>query len=103
MCIGRPGEDTPTGEFEVRNKLENPPWMKEGQEPIPFGDPRNPLGTRWIGWSRGGVKTSYGFHGTRDPQSIGTAASDGCIRLLNEDVERLFQVLPEGAPITVAP
>lgn len=101
--IGRPGEETPPGEYTVRNKLENPPWMKEGQEPIPFGDPRNPLGTRWMGWARDGGKTSYGFHGTWEPESIGEAASDGCVRLLNEDAEELFQILPEGAPIRVQP
>jgi hypothetical protein len=99
--IGRPGEETPPGSYTVRNKLENPPWMKEGQEPIPFGDPRNPLGTRWVGWSREGAKTSYGFHGTWDQDSVGRAASDGCVRLLNEDVEELFQILPEGAPVDV--
>lgn len=99
--IGRPGEDTPPGEYTLRNKLENPPWMKEGQEPIPFGDPRNPLGTRWMGWSQGGGRTSYGFHGTWDPASIGQAASDGCIRFANGDVEELFQILPEGAPIRI--
>lgn len=101
--VGRPGEDTPPGDYEVRNKLESPPWMKEGQEPIPFGDARNPLGTRWIGWSKEGVKTSYGFHGTWEPDSIGQAESDGCIRLLNQHVEQLFQILPEGAPICIVP
>jgi len=101
VAIGRPGEDTPPGDYTVRNKLENPPWMKEGQEPIPFGDPRNPLGTRWIGWSKDGAKTPYGFHGTWEPDSIGKAASDGCVRFRNEDVEQLFQVLPEGAPIRI--
>jgi lipoprotein-anchoring transpeptidase ErfK/SrfK len=99
--IGRPGEETPPGDYTVRNKLDNPPWMKEGQEPIPFGDPRNPLGTRWMGWTKDGVKTSYGFHGTWEPISIGQAASDGCIRFTNEDVEELFQILPEGAPIRI--
>jgi hypothetical protein len=99
--IGRPGEETPPGDYLVKNKLENPSWMKEGQEPIPFGDHRNPLGTRWIGWSRDGAKTSYGFHGTWQPESIGQAASDGCVRFLNEDVEELFQILPEGAPIRI--
>ncbi|HEX6883123.1 MAG TPA: L,D-transpeptidase family protein [Planctomycetota bacterium] len=99
--IGRPGEETPVGDYTIRNKLENPPWMKEGQEPIPFGDPRNPLGTRWMGWSREGGRTSYGFHGTWEPESIGQAASDGCVRLLNEDAEELFQILPEGTPVRV--
>lgn len=99
--IGRPGEETPPGDYTVRNKLENPPWMKDGQEPIPFGDPRNPLGTRWMGWSKDGAKTSYGFHGTWEPASIGQAASDGCIRFANEHVEELFQILPEGAQIRI--
>jgi len=99
--IGRPGEDTPPGEYTAIEKTERPSWMKVGQEPIPFGDPRNPLGTRWIGWAHQGGKTTYGFHGTKDPGSIGRADSDGCVRLLNEDVEELFQILPEGAPIQV--
>jgi hypothetical protein len=99
--IGRPGEETPPGEYVAKDKIENPPWMKVGQEAIPFGDPRNPLGTRWVGWMREGQKTSYGFHGTTSPESIGKAESDGCVRFRNEDIETLFQVLPEGASIRV--
>ena len=99
--IGRPGEETPPGRYTVGNKLTNPPWMRAGQETIPFGDPRNPLGTRWLGWFMDGVRTSYGFHGTKDPDSVGKPSSDGCIRFRNEDVEELFEILPEGAPILV--
>jgi hypothetical protein len=101
VCIGRPGEETPPGDYTAKDKIEDPPWMKVGQEAIPFGDPRNPLGTRWIGWQQDGRKTSYGFHGTTEPSSIGGAESDGCVRLRNEDVEVLFRILPEGAPIRV--
>ncbi|MEW6072393.1 MAG: L,D-transpeptidase family protein [Planctomycetota bacterium] len=99
--IGRPGEETVTGNFVVGEKNEDPTWFKLGQDPVPFGDPRNPLGSRWIGWNQGGRPTSYGFHGTRDPESIGQAASDGCIRLLDRDVEELFEILPVGAAIRV--
>jgi hypothetical protein len=99
--IGREGEETPPGEYLARNKIIEPSWMRVGQEPIPFGDRRNPLGTRWIGWYVGEVKTSYGFHGANEPESVGSASSDGCIRLLNEDVETLFEILPEGATILV--
>ncbi len=99
--VGRAGEETPTGEFHAGDKLENPPWMKTGQPMVPFGDPANPLGTRWIGWFQGGAKTSYGFHGTTDPESIGQPSSDGCVRLHNADVEELFRILPEGASILV--
>jgi lipoprotein-anchoring transpeptidase ErfK/SrfK len=99
--IGRVGEETPPGQYTAIEKTEKPTWMKVGQDPIPFGDPRNPLGTRWIGWAREGSKTTYGFHGTREPESIGQAASDGCVRFHNEDVEELFKILPEGTPILV--
>ena len=101
--IGREGEETPTGTYTVGNKLTNPPWMRVGKETIPFGDPRNLLGTRWLGWYMDGVRTSYGFHGTSDPESVGKPSSDGCIRFRNEDVEELFEILPEGAPILVRP
>jgi len=99
--VGRAGEETPPGDYAVKDKIENPPWMKVGQEAIPFGDPRNPLGTRWIGWEQAGRKTSYGFHGTTSPESIGKAESDGCVRFRNEDIEVLFDILPEGAPIRI--
>lgn len=99
--IGRPGEETPAGNYIAGEKLENPPWMPVGREMVPFGDPRNPLGTRWITWERDGVKTSYGFHGTKDPDSVGHASSDGCIRFHNEDVEQLFEILPKGSPLHI--
>jgi len=89
------------GEYVTQDKLPEPPWMKVGQEPIPYGDPRNPLGTRWIAWYQDGFKTGYGFHGTTEPESIGKASSDGCVRLRNEDVEVLFEILPEGALVVV--
>lgn len=99
--IGRPGEETITGDFVAGEKEEKPVWWPAGEEPIPFGDPRNPLGSHWIEWYRGDQPTSYGFHGTNDPASVGFAASEGCLRLLNEDVEILFEILPIGAPIHV--
>jgi len=99
--VGRPGEETITGEFQTGIKKENPMWTRIGHEAVPFGDPRNPLGTRWIGWNQDERTTSYGFHGTKEPDSIGQAASDGCIRFHNDAVEVLFEILPVGAPILV--
>jgi lipoprotein-anchoring transpeptidase ErfK/SrfK len=99
--IGREGEETILGEFTVGEKEEDPMWWRPGQEPMPNADPRNPLGSRWIEWYRDGSPTSYGFHGTNEPDSIGEAESEGCVRLLNEDVELLFEILPLGAPVIV--
>ncbi len=45
-----------------------------------------------------------GIHGTTDPASIGTSASDGCIRMLNQDVEEIFLMIPLNphVPVTIA-
>lgn len=98
--VGRPGHETPPGKYRAGVKQENPSWMRSGYDPVPFGDPENPLGTRWISWDG---RVGYGYHGTWEPEAIGTAASDGCVRLRNEDVERLFEILPVGAEIDVRP
>jgi len=43
----------------------------------------------------------YGIHGTNNPASIGTAASNGCIRMYNEDVNELFNLVSVGTPVTI--
>ena len=100
-AIGREGEETITGEFTTGAKIPEPPWMRVGQPTVPFGDPENPLGTHWITWMQDGRKTSYGFHGTWEPETLGTEASDGCIRLHNDHIAILFEILPVGAPFLV--
>jgi hypothetical protein len=49
-------------------------------------------------WKLGGI---IGLHGTNDPTSIGRDSSHGCIRMLNEDIERLRAILPLGTPILI--
>ncbi|MFN4243825.1 MAG: L,D-transpeptidase family protein [Tepidisphaerales bacterium] len=96
-------DSTPTGLWRVtpENKLRNPTYYSpRGEGIIHADDPMNPLGEFWIGLT--GVegdavgRLSYGIHGTIEPESIGRMASLGCIRLLNEDVERVFEMLFEG-------
>jgi hypothetical protein len=55
------------------------------------------VGTRWIGLNQKG----YGIHGTNAPKSVGHAASHGCIRLRNRDVERLFTMLRVGDAVEI--
>ncbi|WP_421658412.1 L,D-transpeptidase [Leptothermofonsia sp. ETS-13] len=92
IAIGRPGWETPKGTYKVLQKLKNPTWihpLKKGVS-IPAGDPENPLGRYWIGfWTDG--KNWIGFHGTPNPSSVGRAASHGCIRMYNKDIEELYQ------------
>jgi lipoprotein-anchoring transpeptidase ErfK/SrfK len=99
--VGLGAEDgTPTGKWMVRNKLKNPTYYPpRGGDIVSADDPENPLGERWIGLE--GVdgdavgQARYGIHGTIEPDSIGKDASMGCIRLHNEDVEFLFDLLIE--------
>ncbi len=91
---GNPQESpTPIGDFTINSKLVNPPWKN-----IPFGDPRNILGTRWMGFEE---MPSYGIHGTTQPDTVGKALSAGCVRMRNEDVEVLYDLVPMGSKGTV--
>ncbi len=88
---------TPVGEYKVTNKLVNPPWYKPGGGLVPFGDKGNLLGTRWIGINLPG----YGIHGTWEPDTVGKQSSAGCVRLMNEEVEELFKIIPVGTKVTI--
>lgn len=89
---------TPSGKWEVAVKLVNPTYYPpRGGDILPADDPRNPLGERWIGLTGVGGEAlgqaRYGIHGTIEPDSIGQEASLGCIRMYNEDVEFLYDLL----------
>jgi len=87
--IGKAGI-SPIGKFKVKNKLPNPAWTKPGEQ-MAADDPNNPLGERWIG-----VEGDYGIHGTIEPDSIGQAASEGCIRMYEADVEEFYDLIVVG-------
>lgn len=87
---------TPVGTFTITSKLENPVWYKEGAVVLP-NSPQNILGTRWLGFSLAG----YGIHGTTEPQSIGQQITAGCVRVVNSEVEELYDILPIGTEVTV--
>lgn len=78
---------TPVGEFVVQGKLKEPTWWHDGAS-YDYGDPHNPLGTRWIT-----IQSDYGIHGTWAEDSIGQEKSHGCVRMLNKNVEALFELL----------
>ncbi|NUN50389.1 MAG: L,D-transpeptidase family protein [Candidatus Brocadiae bacterium] len=91
---------TPIGTFTVSTKLINPEWTRAGHAAVPFGHPDNPLGTRWMGFAEPGY-TSFGIHGTIKPETIGTHASNGCVRMKNDTVEELFDLAPSGTAILI--
>jgi lipoprotein-anchoring transpeptidase ErfK/SrfK len=61
----------------------------------------NPLGARALYLYRDGRDTYFRLHGTTEPETIGTAVSSGCIRLVNQDVVDLYNRVPVGAPVVV--
>ncbi|MGN1385530.1 MAG: L,D-transpeptidase [Bacillus sp. (in: firmicutes)] len=99
VATGRSNELTPEGVFTIIVKAKNPYYRKLN---IPGGDPRNPLGSRWIGFDAEGTDgRTYGVHGTNAPWSIGQYISNGCIRMHNKDVEWLYEQVPLKSTIAI--
>jgi lipoprotein-anchoring transpeptidase ErfK/SrfK len=97
-------DKTPVGSFVVTERISEPPWWRDDGRTVPFGDKENILGTRWMAIKATGKTPEikgYGIHGTWDTNSIGKAESAGCIRLKNEDVEELFELIPIGTPVVI--
>lgn len=108
--VGRPDRRTPTGNFRVAAKAENPTWVipesirrehiaerGDHRTAIAGGDPDNPLGRYRLTLSR----PRYAIHGTNIPWGPGMTVSHGCIRLYPEDIERLYPAVPVGEPVTI--
>ncbi|MBN1863477.1 MAG: L,D-transpeptidase family protein [Victivallales bacterium] len=101
--IGRQGR-TPSGKFLISNKQKEPVWYNEGRA-IPYGSKENVLGTRWMALQPVGDTDpnlrGYGIHGTWEPDTIGAQASNGCIRLTNDDVNELYYMLPYNTEVEI--
>jgi len=107
--IGREGRSTPLGIMSVERKTEHPTWYvpesirrshAQQGDPLPAvvpPGPDNPLGDYALYLS----KPSYLIHGTNKPFSIGLRASNGCVRLYPEDIERAFKEIPAKTPVVV--
>jgi lipoprotein-anchoring transpeptidase ErfK/SrfK len=95
VAVGTRGELW-VGRTFVSNMRVNPPWTPvDGGGTVRGGIPSNPLGKRalYLDWSL------LRIHGTPSRGSIGRAASNGCIRMLNEDVIELYERVHIGAPV----
>jgi lipoprotein-anchoring transpeptidase ErfK/SrfK len=96
VAVGKPSTPSPQGEFAIIHRIPQPTWYGPKKIVAPGKD--NPLGTRWLGLSAAG----YGIHGTNRPDSIGRAASHGCIRMRNADVEELFELVKLGVTVEIS-
>ncbi|MDD5065139.1 MAG: L,D-transpeptidase family protein [Phycisphaerae bacterium] len=101
--LGQPGMETPTGLWAVKEggKMISPRWTDQVTgKTYEAEDEDYPLGSRWIGLE--GIKgdavgrTGFAIHGTKDPNGIGIAASQGCIRLHNGNAILVYNVLVPG-------
>ena len=72
----------------------------QGKAPVPYGDPQNPLGDWWISLEHD-LHHGIGIHGTNDPGSMGTKASNGCIRMLNEEVVEVAALAYKGMVVSI--
>jgi lipoprotein-anchoring transpeptidase ErfK/SrfK len=112
VAVGREGFGW-RGTARVGFKRENPGWTPPAEmierEPkyekwvdgMPGGIPENPLGVRALYLYQGKKDTLFRIHGTNAPSSIGTAASSGCIRMLNKEVVELYANTPIGTKVIV--
>ncbi|PVB59569.1 L,D-transpeptidase [Labrenzia sp. 011] len=109
--VGRAGFSW-NGEAEIRFKREWPKWFPpdemierdpklakydDGQE----GGPSNPIGARGLYLWQGNKDTLYRIHSTNQPNSIGTNASSGCIRMWHQDIIDLYDRVDIGAKVIV--
>jgi len=107
--VGTPERPTPMGKMYITRKKHRPTWYvpasiaadhrKKG-DPLPSQvppGPENPLGEHALYLSR----PTYLIHGTNKPASVGLRATNGCIRLYPEDVERLFENTSVKTPVKI--
>src|SRR3954470_6408439 len=105
VAVGRPGKQW-QGKAQVNGKYVQPAWTPPAEvkadnpklpDVIPGGAPNNPMGVAAMTLSGG----EYAIHGTNRPESIGTFASYGCIRMLNQDITDLFGRVDVGTQVVV--
>ncbi len=111
VAVGKEGFDW-AGIAEVGRKVKWPRWtpprsmikrkpeLRQWRNGMP-GGPKNPLGARAIYLFKNGRDTLFRIHGTNEPESIGSAASSGCIRMLNEEVSELYENVRIGTKVIV--
>ena len=102
VAIGTNHTPTPVGKFEVFQMVVDPVWQSPWTGEVFPPGANSALGLRWIGFAEqhNGI---IGFHGTPTVASIGQAASNGCVRLRNEDVLALFEYAHIGMTVVVEP
>lgn len=103
VAIGDPKTPTPAGMFKVENMRMNPQYQSTKSGKVsPVTGPGGPLGHRWIGFLQQG-ENQFGIHGTPWPHwvKIRAAVSNGCVRMLNQHVQQLYELVDVGTPVVI--
>ena len=100
VAVGTTQTPTPTGQFTVSKMIVDPIWQSPWTGEITPPGPDSALGLRWIEFATS-EEGAFGFHGTPTIESIGEAASNGCVRMRNEDVVALFSRVSVGTPVII--
>lgn len=96
--VGRDDTPTPRGWFTVKKKQENPDWTRpQDGRVVRAGAPENELGSVWIHIASEQHPEHYGIHGTNKPETVGTACSQGCVRLVNEQASEIYWWVRQGS------
>ncbi len=88
-ATGAPTTETPAGHYTVFSLVKEPPWTAPDGRIYKYGEPGHLIGPRWMALKGMGTN-GLGVHGTVDPNSMGKKISNGCVRLLNNDVIELY-------------
>lgn len=100
VAVGTAETPTPQGEFAVSKMVVDPVWQSPWTGEVHDPGPNSALGLRWIEFASTDAG-SFGFHGTPTVESIGHAASNGCVRMYNEDVVALYSQISVGTPVLI--
>ncbi|MBA3865960.1 MAG: L,D-transpeptidase/peptidoglycan binding protein [Solirubrobacterales bacterium] len=103
VAVGQEGLETPEGLYAIEEKQVNPSWHVPDSawagdlagQVIPPG-PADPIKARWMA-----IYEGAGIHGTEETESLGSAASHGCVRMSIPDVEELYDQVEVGTPIFI--
>ncbi len=107
--LGAPESPTPSGATTITSRVLNPAWTHpQTRQVFPHGHPDNVLGGYWIALDSApfGGRTGIGLHGytgSPTPDWIERGASNGCVRMLQRDVDRLFDLALEGTRVVLTP
>ncbi|WP_428031325.1 L,D-transpeptidase [Ancylobacter sp.] len=108
VAVGRRGKQW-QGQTRIERKYIQPAWSPPEEirrdnpklpDVIAGGSPENPMGARAMTLTGGG---QYAIHGTNKPKSIGTFASYGCVRMLNDDIVDLYERVGVGTTVVMLP